>query len=375
MPRLPRQNLRGTGLTEGPGLAAFRPGLAALFPGSDPAAAEVIPLAGDASTRRYYRVRFAAAAPLPSVVVMRYPDEVSPGEELPFLNVHRYLAAAGVPVPAVLRSDPGANLLFLEDAGDTMLEDSVRADGPAACRSLYEQCIEILVRIQTDGTRALDGRAIPLRHAFDVPKFAWEIDFFFEHAVRGYGGIPLSGEEERAIEDLMLPFLERLSALPRLLAHRDYHSRNVMVLSAARAPGHRNLRILDFQDARMGNVFYDLASLLSDSYVSLPGDAVDHLGYAWRNAATAELRSAAGDPGAFAAHLDLAALQRNVKAIGTFGNQARNRGKKIYLRFIPPTVEHLKGNFERNPSMRALAGKLLPILTALSDKARTEISV
>ena len=356
-------------MTEGSDLAPFRRGLAALFPGSDPAAAVVTPLAGDASTRRYYRVRFAAAAPLPSVVVMRYPDEVSPGDELPFLNVHRYLAAAGVPVPAVLRSDPGANLLFLEDAGDTMLEDSVRADGPAACRSLYEQCIEILVRIQTDGTRALDSRAIPLQYAFDVPKFAWEIEFFFEHAVRGYGGIPLSGEEERAIEDLILPFLERLSALPRVLAHRDYHSRNVMVLSAARAPGHRNLRILDFQDARMGNIFYDLASLLRDSYVTLPEDTVEDLRYGWRHAATAELRGAAGDPGAFAWRFDLSALQRNVKAIGTFGNQAHNRGKRIYLRFIPPTVAHLRGNFERNPPMRGLAGRLLPILSALADKA------
>jgi len=114
----------------------------------------------------------------------------------------------------------------------------------------------------------------------------------------------------------------------------------------------------------MGTVFYDLASLLRDSYVTLPEDAVEDLRYAWRNAATAELRGAAGDPGAFAWRFDLAALQRNVKAIGTFGNQAHNRGKRIYLRFIPPTVGHLRGNFERNPPMRGLAERLLPIPAA-----------
>jgi len=359
-------------LTEGPDLGALRRGLAALFPSADPAAAEILELAGDASTRRYYRVRNAPGASLPSVVVMQYPDVVPPGEELPFLNVHRYLRKAGIPVPEVYRSDPGPKLLFLEDAGDTMLEDAVRVRGTDGCLPLYEQCVEVLVRIQSEGSRALDGMAIPPRLAFDVPKLAAEIDFFFDHAVREYGGIPLSEGEERAIEDRFLPFLARLADLPRVLAHRDYHSRNVMVLAPGPAEGHRNLRVLDFQDARMGNVFYDIASLLRDSYVTLPEGAVDRLVYAWRHAASAELRRAAGDPGAFRELLDLAALQRNVKAIGTFGNQAHNRGKRFYLRFIPPTVAHLRGNLARNPSTRALSGKLLPLLEALAAKAGAE---
>ncbi len=359
-------------MTQPPDPAAVRRGCSALFPSTDPAAAEIVPLAGDASTRTYYRVRPAAGSPAPSIVVMRYLDEVPPGEELPFLNVHRYLRLSGVPVPAALRHDPEAKLLFLEDAGDTTLEDAVRVHGTGGCLPLYEQCVELLVRIQADATRSLDGSAIPARLAFDVRKFAEEIDFFFEHAVREFGGIPLSDGEERSIENLFLPFLERVVSLPRVLAHRDYHSRNVMVLGTARAAGHRNLRVLDFQDARMGNVFYDLASLLRDSYVTLAGEEVDHLGYAWRHAASRELLRAAGDPGAFGALLDAAALQRNVKAIGTFGNQAHNRGKRHYLRFIPPTVAHLRGNFGRNPETRSLAAKLLPLLEALASKAREE---
>ena len=223
-------------MTEGIDLEALRNGLAALFPAVDPKAATVSELAGDASTRRYYRVRNAPGAPLPSVVVMRYPDELSPEEELPFLNVHRYLTAAGIPVPVVYRFDPKANLLFLEDAGDTMLEDAVRNHGVRGCLPLYEQCVEILVRIQSEGTRALDGKAIPPGLSFDVAKFAGEIDFFLAHAVREYGGIRLSDGEERAIADLFLPFLEQLSAFPRVLAHRDYHSRNVMVLGSAKTP-------------------------------------------------------------------------------------------------------------------------------------------
>jgi aminoglycoside/choline kinase family phosphotransferase len=355
---------------QGPDLSAVRRGLLALFPAVNTAAAEIVPLAGDASTRSYCRVRPDAGSRVPSIVVMRYPEEVPPGGELPFLNVHRYLRRSGIPVPEVYRSDPEANLLFLEDAGDTMLEDAVRQRGPDDCLPLYEQCVEILVRIQSEGTRALDGNAIPARLAFDVRKFAEEIDFFFAHAVREFGGIPLTEGEERAIEGLFLPFLERLAALPRVLAHRDYHSRNVMVLGNARTEGHRNLRVLDFQDARMGTVFYDLASLLRDAYVTLPEGTEDRLRYAWRHAATRELARAAGDPGAFGELLDAAALQRNVKAIGTFGNQAHNRGKRFYLRFVPPTVAHLRRNLGRNPSMRALSGRLLPLLEALAEKAR-----
>ncbi|HEY5995935.1 MAG TPA: hypothetical protein VIU29_02895, partial [Candidatus Deferrimicrobiaceae bacterium] len=95
--------------------------------------------------------------------------------------------------------------------------------------------------------------------------------------------------------------------------------------------------------------------------------------YAWHHAASAGLRKAAGDPGAFAFLLDLAALQRNVKAIGTFGNQAHVRGKRLYLRFIRPTVAHLERNFARNPELRPIADRLLPILSAISDKSSREV--
>jgi aminoglycoside/choline kinase family phosphotransferase len=341
------------------------PGLRAIF------RRPVVPLAvrelaGDASTRRYFRVDLPPGCGRASVVLMRYPDEIPPGGELPFLNVHRYLSVAGIPVPEVLAHRPAEKALWLEDLGDTMLEDRVASAGVEACRPHYERCVEILLRIQSDGTRALDGKAIPSSLAFDVEKFAWEVAFFFEHAVRGFGGLPLPASAERSLADRFLPHLERLAALPRVLAHRDYHSRNVMVREGG------GLVVLDFQDARMGNVYYDLASLLRDAYVTLPGPMEADLAYAWRHAAPAGLRRAAGDPAAFGFLLDLAALQRNVKAIGTFGYQAHVRGKRFYLRFIPPTVAHLERNFERNPELRPLAAALGPILDALAEKAAGE---
>ncbi len=330
-------------------------------------------LAGDASTRRYYRVRMGPSFPLSSLIVMQYPDEVTPAKELPFVNVHRYLAKAGIPVPGIYLAVPETKLLFLEDAGDTMLEGAVRsARSGDDFLPLYVRSLEILVRIQWDGTRALDGEAIPSRLAFDVNKFAEEIRFFIENAVRGYGGIALSEADERTLADLILPFLNELAVLPRVLAHRDYHSRNIMVIPGGEGGTAPELRILDFQDARMGNVFYDLCSLLRDSYVTLPEKAVDELVYAYRNAAPVKLRQMGGDPASFPYHLDVSALQRNIKAIGTFGNQAHNLGKRFYLRFIPPTVAHLSANFDRNPRMKPLARRLLPVLSELADKAASE---
>ncbi len=331
----------------------------------DASGVSVEPLAGDASTRRYYRVRFAAGAPWPSAIVMRHDEEIPPGAELPFVNAHRYLARAGLPVPAIYLDAPDARSLVLEDFGDRLLEDAVADEGFPRTVPLYEGCVEILVRLQADGTAGLDDRAQAKRLQFDVAKFAWEIDFFFEHAVRGFGGLRLPDGEERAIEDDFAPLLEELCALPRVLAHRDYHSRNVMVTGGAERP----LGILDFQDARMGNVFYDLASLLRDSYVTLPPPVADRLVDVYRSAATRSLCRDAGDPGAFPWRLDLAALQRNVKALGTFGYQAHARGKALYLRYVPPTVRHIEENFGRNTELRALKGRLMPLLSALSAKA------
>lgn len=330
-------------------------------------------LAGDASTRRYFRIRLGPGAPGSSLVVMEYPDKVPPGEELPFVHVHRYLKKAGVPVPEIRHHAPGERLLFLEDAGDTLLERVVHdAKTTDVFLPLYERSLEILVRIQWEGTRVLDGKAIPSRLAFDVRKFAEEIDFFFQHAVREYGNIPLSETEERAIENLFLPALDTLSSLPRVLAHRDYHSRNILVIPGGKRGTPSSLRILDFQDARMGTLFYDLCSLLRDSYVPLSEKTVDHLCYVYRYAAPRELRRMGGDLGTFTSHFDLAALQRNVKAIGTFGNQAANRGKSFYLKFIPPTVAHIEANIARNPRLRSLGNRLLPILSDLAAKAIAE---
>ena len=129
---------------------------------------------------------------------------------------------------------------------------------------------------------------------------------------------------------------EELASEPQVLCHRDYHSRNLMYHQG-------RLHIIDFQDARMGPDTYDLASLLRDSYVDFSDAQVDAL-VRWflqqRQASEAEDHD-------FRRRFDLMALQRNLKALGTFGFQAASRGNPVYIQYIPRTLNYARANLKR----------------------------
>ena len=131
---------------------------------------------------------------------------------------------------------------------------------------------------------------------------------------------------------------------PRVLCHRDYHSRNLMLRAG-------QLFIIDFQDARMGPDTYDLASLLRDSYVDLPESLVDSLIDVYL-CATRE--DPARERAEFIRRFDLMSVQRNIKALGTFGFQASARGNAAYLRDVPRTLENVRRNMEKYPRFARL---------------------
>ena len=122
---------------------------------------------------------------------------------------------------------------------------------------------------------------------------------------------------------------------PRVLCHRDYHSRNLMVHGGS-------LHIIDFQDARMGPDTYDLASLLRDSYVDITDVELDALVQSFL-----ALKGPAVDAGEFRRRFDLMSLQRNLKALGTFGHQTATRGNQVYIQYIPRTLRHARTNLEK----------------------------
>jgi aminoglycoside/choline kinase family phosphotransferase len=170
--------------------------------------------------------------------------------------------------------------------------------------------------------------------AFDVEKLTWELDFFVKYFIEGYRGVVLADADQAALQQEWATLAGELAAEPRVLCHRDYHSRNLMLSG-------QNLYIIDFQDARLGPDTYDLASLLRDSHVDITDRELDEL------IAYFLALKGGGDEAEFRRRFDLMALQRNLKALGSFGYQTLTRRNPVYIQYMPRTLRYARTNLEK----------------------------
>ena len=306
----------------------------------------VLPLTGDASDRRYFRVLLPDSG---SIVLSLHaaPFEF---EKLPFVNVARLLAAMPVPIPTVLGHADDLGVLALADLGDVTLQAHLGAASAAEHAALYRQAVALISTLQRRGADLASPEYVPYAIAFDVEKLTWELDFFIKHFIEAYRGVVIATPLKEELRRELSVVVETLSGEPRVLCHRDYHSRNLMLHSG-------ELYIIDFQDARMGPDTYDLVSLLRDSYVDLPEETVSELiaYYLALNGRTGEQRE-------FRQRFDMMALQRNLKALGTFGYQTTARRNPVYIQYIPRTLRYVRKNLEQLPQfgkMRELLGTLV----------------
>jgi hypothetical protein len=293
-------------------------------------------LSGDASTRRYYRITDQRG----SSVLALYPEPFEP-EEMPFLSVRTLMAGWGLPVPDVLDCDGSRGIVLLEDLGDLTLQEVLPAVADGDRDELYHEAVDQLVQLQREASCG-PHRAACFQIAFDIEKLSWELHYFLKHFVEGHRGAQLTVEDRATFAEAFHRLAEEVASWPRVFCHRDYHSRNLML--------HRDrLYWIDFQDARMGPVTYDLASLLRDSYVQLPDDLVTELTEEFRQKAVpGEARET------FLRRFELVSVQRTLKALGTFGYMATVRGTDVYLRYIPRTLANVRRNLSRHPELTAL---------------------
>jgi aminoglycoside/choline kinase family phosphotransferase len=291
----------------------------------------VMPLTGDASDRRYFRV---LVPDRPSIVLSLHASAFQ-FEKLAFVNVARLLSLMPVPIPEVLGHADDLGVLALQDLGDVTLQAHLGAATPAEHAALYRQAVALIATLQRRGTELASPEYVPYGVAFDVEKLTWELDFFIKHFIEAYRGvvIPPAARDELRREFAVL--IESLAAEPRVLCHRDYHSRNLMLHNS-------QLYVIDFQDARMGPDTYDLVSLLRDSYVDLPEQIVSEL-----LAYFLALKGQTGDERGFRQRFDVMALQRNLKALGTFGYQTTARRNSVYIQYIPRTLRYVRDNLEQ----------------------------
>jgi aminoglycoside/choline kinase family phosphotransferase len=299
----------------------------------------VVPLTGDASDRRYFRILLPDA---PSIVLSLYSAPFD-FEKLPFVNVARLLSQMPVPIPEVLGHADDLGVLALEDLGDVTLQAHLGAATPAEHAALYRASVALIATVQRRGAELQSAEYVPYGVAFDVEKLTWEMDFFIKHFLEAYRGVVLSDAARAALRAEFADLVGALAEEPRVLCHRDYHSRNLMLHG-------EQLFIIDFQDARMGPDTYDLASLLRDSYVDLPEQTVEDL-----IAYFLALKGQTGEADEFRHRFNTMALQRNLKALGTFGYQTTARRNPVYIQYIPRTLRYVRNNLDNLPQFDRLA--------------------
>jgi aminoglycoside/choline kinase family phosphotransferase len=304
--------------------------------GLAPAQTRVVPLTGDASDRRYYRVIHGDG----SSAVLALHAEPFAYDGLPFVNVAALLDQIPLPIPRILGHAGDLGILMLQDLGDVTLQAHLGAASASEHADLYRQAVAFIDLMQRRGRDLASDAYLPYRTAFDSEKLTWELDFFVKHYVRAYRGASLTQPAQEALGAELHAVARELAAEPRVLCHRDYHSRNLMVLAG-------RLYVIDFQDARLGPDTYDLVSLLRDSYVDLTEIQVDELiDYFLTTRGIAPLSAPARAE--FRRRFDVMALQRNLKALGTFGFQTTSRGNPVYIQYIPRTLRHLRTNLVRH---------------------------
>lgn len=305
-------------------------------------AASVVPLTGDASDRRYFRVHPRTG----TSYVLAVHSAPFDFDALPFVNVAELFARMEVPIPHVRGEAADLGVLALDDLGDLTLQACVGAAHADERRALYRQAVEYIEVFQRRGRELMSPSFVPYRVAFDIEKLTWEMNFFVKHFLERYRGATISAEDRAVLDAELLRINTELAAEPRVLCHRDYHSRNLMLVG-------RQLYVIDFQDARMGPDTYDLVSLLRDSYVDLPADLVNELLEAYL-----AMTHRSGTLEAFRCRFDLMALQRNLKALGTFGYQMTTRGNPVYLQYIPRTLRYVHDNLSRHDRFATLRERL-----------------
>jgi aminoglycoside/choline kinase family phosphotransferase len=318
----------------------IRAWLAGLQPGK---AFELAPASADASFRRYFRASFDDGT---TQVVMDAPP--SHEDCRPWLHVQALFRDAGVHVPEVLATDLEQGFLLLSDLGSTTYLAAFDADNTVP---LYRDAIDSLVRIQA-GSRT--GELPP----YDRALLQRELDLFPDWYVAKHLKIELSDAQREALADAFDKILAVNLAEPQVYVHRDYHSRNLMVV-AGRNPG-----IIDFQDAVYGPISYDLVSLFKDAYVEWPEDLVlDWVARYWEKARKAGLPVRA-DFGDFYRDYEWMGVQRHIKVLGIFARLYHRDGKDGYLKDMPLVAKYLRAACER---YRELA-PLLKLLDQLENR-------
>lgn len=319
-------------------------------------AGDLVTVSGDASFRRYFRLPLAQGS---LIGVDAPPDKEN---SRPFVAIARALRAHGVHVPEVLAADFDHGFMLLEDFGDTLLRpklDTASVDG------LYARAMQTLLHLLACDD--VPGYALP---PYDRQRLIDEMALLRDWFVPRYLGLELKAEQQAILGNAFATIADDVRAQPQVFVHRDYHSRNLMLLANG------EIGVIDFQDAVTGPITYDLVSLLRDAYVVWPQADVER----WVAQFAALLRQAGRldasvNDATFQRWFDWMGAQRHLKVVGIFARLSIRDGKHGYLEDIPCVFNYLLAEIQPYGELQALSGllrgTLLPVyLDKKPDAAR-----
>jgi hypothetical protein len=311
---------------------------------------DIRPVSGDASFRRYFRVW----ADDVSHIAMDAP----PAKEKlrPFVHAASLMENAGVHIPRIFAADENQGFLLMSDLGDrNYLQQLATGDAD----TLYADALETVARMQLGIDAA--GCGLP---AYDEALLLREVELFRVWFLAGLLRVEVSPAEEALYRRLSLNLAESALQQPAVVVHRDFHSRNLMVT------GERNPGVLDFQDAVVGPITYDLVSLLRDCYIAWPEARVKRWMDDYRQRLVDGGSRAVADSETFQRWFDFMGLQRHLKAVGIFARLHLRDGKDGYLPDIPRTLRYILDVAGRYPELGEFRRFLdVRVCPALSEAA------
>lgn len=293
----------------------------------------LLPLNGDASFRRYYRVEGC------SLIAVDSPPDTQKNHE--FVAIDKALCEAGIKVPGIIKTDFTQGFLLEEDLGNITFADT--AVGKAQ-QDWYDKAVDLLPKIA-------------MCQCPDLPKFdesfiKRELSIFEEWMIGKKLNLDLSLSDSMLLEDAFALLARKCLTGPTCTMHRDYHSRNLMVTGDS-------LAVIDFQDMVEGPLCYDLASLLFDCYVNLPEDLIqreiDRAYEGYRNAGIIDDSFSKED---FENQLYAVSLQRHLKVLGIFERLSLRDGKDGYLKDLPRVLQYSLYECQKQPEFKPLGNFL-----------------
>ncbi len=281
----------------------------------------------DASFRSYYRLIENEK----TFIVMD--SSLQKESLLPFIDMTERLAKAGVRVPKIYAQNMQEGFLLLEDLGNRHLLQVLSKDN---YQEYYAKAIDEIIKMQEANTENL-----PL---YDTEFLNFEMGLMQEWYLEKYLEKSLDVNEKQIISDMIVDVVEVVLSQPQgVFVHRDFHSRNIMITPLD------EVAVIDYQDARVGAITYDLVSLLRDCYIAFDSKEIEKLALVFKDKKGLDV-----DDAAFIRWFDFMGLQRHIKILGIFARLHLRDGKDAYLEDIPQTLKYMKEVSAKYEEMKPL---------------------